>query len=656
MAKEVELDKSALEAYVTALQTMEDKILNVGTAFENMADSADKISTSFDGLADCISMLNSLETATKDAGGSFLETGANIATILTALKDFEIISGKATTAIKLKEGAMLAIKPVINGCRALLTSYTTTAGTATVATTALAGACTLGLGVAFIAITTLLGNYLSSADDASEATENLARAQEELRSAQTKVQAEMDIAISKVSNFSGTKEEEKKLIDDLNRKYGDIFGTYDTLSSWYDVLTSKSELYVKQKVNEARINQLAAKSVSLQMEADDLQAKAEAMPDKKSFYIGTAPGAGTMSSATNGEKIKTLKAAKAKEEEAKRLNEEMNQLVKQNYSLQEEINKGLPEPATKKGKKESSSAHVTEMDAQLLVDTIIEKESMDAVPESIQRQLKEFEQLGAAVIVPIEPVLEDNPEVDLPDMAGIKLQADLEMRAEQFDQAMAKVRELEGLLKHCVTPEERAALEEYIGQWREIAGPVAEMEEKLAQSKAETEAAAQVFDAMGSTFNSLGQAVGGSAGEMLQWGAQVAQSIAAAIPAIASLITTKNAESVANTEAAATGAASSVSFIPFVGPAMAVAAVASVLAALAGIPKFAKGGIAYGPTLGLFGEYSGAQNNPEVVAPLDRLRDLIQPEGSGGGRVEFAISGRKLVGILERENNVRKRS
>lgn len=38
---------------------------------------------------------------------------------------------------------------------------------------------------------------------------------------------------------------------------------------------------------------------------------------------------------------------------------------------------------------------------------------------------------------------------------------------------------------------------------------------------------------------------------------------------------------------------------------------------------FANGGIVYGPTLGLMGEYSGASNNPEVIAPLNKLKGLI---------------------------------
>ena len=111
-----------------------------------------------------------------------------------------------------------------------------------------------------------------------------------------------------------------------------------------------------------------------------------------------------------------------------------------------------------------------------------------------------------------------------------------------------------------------------------------------------------------------------------------------------------------NTLAAGSGAASAVSSIPFVGPALAVAAIAAVIGSILAIPKFAKGGLAYGPTLGLFGEYAGAANNPEVVAPLDKLRGMLQPAGDMGGRVRFTIEGRTLVGILEKETDLRRRS
>ncbi len=51
---------------------------------------------------------------------------------------------------------------------------------------------------------------------------------------------------------------------------------------------------------------------------------------------------------------------------------------------------------------------------------------------------------------------------------------------------------------------------------------------------------------------------------------------------------------------------------------------------------FAKGGIVYGPTRALIGEYAGASTNPEVVAPLDRLKSLINPASQS---VNVVLSG-----------------
>ena len=51
--------------------------------------------------------------------------------------------------------------------------------------------------------------------------------------------------------------------------------------------------------------------------------------------------------------------------------------------------------------------------------------------------------------------------------------------------------------------------------------------------------------------------------------------------------------------------------------------------------SFANGGIISGPTLGLMGEYAGANSNPEVVAPLSKLKSMI-----GGGSQQVEVVGR----------------
>jgi hypothetical protein len=71
----------------------------------------------------------------------------------------------------------------------------------------------------------------------------------------------------------------------------------------------------------------------------------------------------------------------------------------------------------------------------------------------------------------------------------------------------------------------------------------------------------------------------------------------------------------------------------------------------AGIRPFADGGIISGPTLGLMGEYPGARSNPEVVAPLNKLKDMI----GGGGNLTTRVSGQDLLIMLDRAETNRGR-
>ena len=64
-----------------------------------------------------------------------------------------------------------------------------------------------------------------------------------------------------------------------------------------------------------------------------------------------------------------------------------------------------------------------------------------------------------------------------------------------------------------------------------------------------------------------------------------------------------------------------------------------------GAKEFANGGIISGPTYGLMGEYPGAASNPEVVAPLDKLKSLM---GGAGGTLEARISGNDLLILMNK--------
>ena len=76
------------------------------------------------------------------------------------------------------------------------------------------------------------------------------------------------------------------------------------------------------------------------------------------------------------------------------------------------------------------------------------------------------------------------------------------------------------------------------------------------------------------------------------------------------------------------------------------------------IPAFAEGGLVSGPTLSLIGEGAGTSaSNPEVVAPLDKLKGMINNNG-GGGKVEVygRISGNDIFISNQRGSINRQRS
>ncbi len=127
---------------------------------------------------------------------------------------------------------------------------------------------------------------------------------------------------------------------------------------------------------------------------------------------------------------------------------------------------------------------------------------------------------------------------------------------------------------------------------------------------------------------------------------------------IGELISMLLANAIANAITGATsGALGTGPLAPFTLPAFITTMVGGVTAAFAAIPKFADGGIVSGTTLGIMGEYTGAKQNPEVIAPLNKLEAMIggkqtQQVNVGG---EFRIQGQDLVVALQRADRNRGR-
>ena len=133
---------------------------------------------------------------------------------------------------------------------------------------------------------------------------------------------------------------------------------------------------------------------------------------------------------------------------------------------------------------------------------------------------------------------------------------------------------------------------------------------------------------------------------------------AAALPVKAATAMATKAEASSYLELAASMYMAAHAYIPFAGFAIGAGFASSAAALVAGMGAvpLASGAIVSGPTMALIGEYAGASNNPEIVAPLDKLRSLIEPQGDMADEVDFKIRGRRLVGLLEKEGRRARRN
>ena len=118
------------------------------------------------------------------------------------------------------------------------------------------------------------------------------------------------------------------------------------------------------------------------------------------------------------------------------------------------------------------------------------------------------------------------------------------------------------------------------------------------------------------------------------------------------------AKEMAMLDAVVNTAAAIVEALPNVPLSIAVGAIgAAQISAIASapLPAFKDGGIVSGPTMGLIGEYPGARTNPEVIAPLDKLQNMI---GGSSGAVEVfgTISGADILLSSDRAKNNRTRT
>ncbi len=124
-----------------------------------------------------------------------------------------------------------------------------------------------------------IGNWISGLFGATDAVEQNREALERRLEVEKQANAEalktqfnIRATMAAIERFNGTKDEERRKIEELNTKYGETFGYYDTLSEWYDTLKAKAEEYVRVMFMQAKAQSLISAAVKADEKAKEIEA------------------------------------------------------------------------------------------------------------------------------------------------------------------------------------------------------------------------------------------------------------------------------------------------------------------------------------------------------------------------------------------------
>ena len=331
MGKAMQGQTSALKRVGITFDAAQEQAMKFGTESERAAMLAQIIT-------DNVGQMNA-ELAKTDSGkqkqldNSLGDIKEKVGSMLTGVQPFLTLTASLTTSVTGFIKLAQAIKLTVTAVKALNTATKVFLASS-------------GIGIAIAALTYIIYQFCDSADEAADSLGRYSDAQERAKrlteenealaaseaSARQSAMSQMQLYISKLENFNGTKEEEKKLVKELNGVYGDSMGYFSSVSDWYKALTANSEAYCRQMVLEARTRNLASQIAEKDQKIHDLiyDEKGE-----KRHYNGKGEWKGTFGSVAFG--------AHREASEGEKAQEAVNQLVQEKKALNEQLEKAVAE-------------------------------------------------------------------------------------------------------------------------------------------------------------------------------------------------------------------------------------------------------------------------------------------------------------------------
>lgn len=505
----------------------------------------------------------------------------------------------------------------------------------------------------------VLGNFTDNAEEADEKLDALKSAEDAFRSTAAQAKFEIDQQAENLKKLMQSNADTSEAVKTLNEKYGDIFGTHKTAAEWYDTLTAKSRDYCMQLGYEAKAKELARQIADKQIAADVNAQDMKRMEDEGKQYekkvVQFSPYKADYVEFETAAYRKAKKNAEAYKKEIADLQKQMDVAQKSMEKYADKLsgtgapnkvksgapNPGKPDPDAPEGSLKWIEQQIADIRGKLSLE--VDPDSRKALSAELKRLEDEKHAIELDMIPDGSVKKLEQRIADL--HAKLDLAVDPASRtaiAQELKQLEDEKHVIELELKYTEPPEAPKGGSVLAMEMPDAAKNVPSFKSVQKTSggiKKNLQDAADAASAIGTAFGSLGDNLNAPA---LNAAGIVAQAIA----------TIALSYSQAMTAAAGMGPWMWIAFA-----ATGLAQLVSVIAAVKNATAFAEGGIVSGPTMALVGEYAGASNNPEVIAPLNRLRQLIRPAASlEEGQVTFRIKGRTLEGVLQRVGRMDSRS
>lgn len=228
------------------------------------------------GFMSGVSGLAGLFTTATGALSLFASENENLARIQTRVQSVMAITmGLQQVFNTLNKDSAFRLVTVVKMKNLLTAANTRLAvalGISTGAAQALMATLTLGLSAVITGLVVAWDRYSTAQEKAAEKAREMVKIESDGRAQMIKTRFEIESTLRGLKKFTGTKDEEKAKVEELNRKYGESFGYYDTVAQWYDILQTKGEKYIRMLFLQAKVQSLVNKATEADEKVNEIKA------------------------------------------------------------------------------------------------------------------------------------------------------------------------------------------------------------------------------------------------------------------------------------------------------------------------------------------------------------------------------------------------